>query len=60
MREIIVSKYRPEKLRPIEEYASSNDCCIWIECREYKDLERSVRTAARMRPDRITIEYSQY
>lgn len=49
MREIIIARRMPEDMSG-----------IFFMCKESKDLEGYIRTAMRMRPDRITIDYRGY
>lgn len=52
MREIVISKYPKE----VDDSTHS----INIVCEDFKDLNRYIQTAQRMRPDRIIVEYHEY
>ena len=51
MREIIISK-------TVDEPSTSET--VYLLCNEFKDLQRFIDVAMRMRPDRITIEYHEF
>lgn len=51
-RDVYISKY----LNP-ETEASIND--VWIQC-EYIELEKNLRVAYRMRPDKIIVDYKSF
>ena len=54
MRTVYISKYPNPETEVVE-----NENNIWIECK-FEKLMDNIRTAQRMRPDRIIIDYESF